>query len=228
MRFYPLVEIKNHSTILPDTEIHAAIPAFQHQVSYDFRPYWDSWARIVFTDKNVAPIAGAWQIVIFDDSDQAGALGYHDYVPGNGAVPTAKVFAKTDAEYHLSWSVTLSHELLEMLADPYIMLGAQVTDTEWYGYEICDPVEDDSLGYFSGINTVLVSNFILPQWFIPGSVGLVDCRGELSKPLDLTPGGYASIYTSGKGWGQIQMQHGNLVPVTLEKDNPRFRVRGNG
>ena len=53
-----------------------------------------------------------------DDSDQAGALGYHDLT--SAGLPMGKVFARTDLQNNLSWTVTVSHELLEILGDPMI------------------------------------------------------------------------------------------------------------
>ena len=53
-----------------------------------------------------------------DNPDQAGALGYHEIT--SQGTPLGKVFAKLDLQSGASWTVTLSHELLEMLADPWI------------------------------------------------------------------------------------------------------------
>jgi len=50
--------------------------------------------------------------VILDDSDQAGALGYHDLT--SDGLPIGKVFAASDLKAGTSWTVTASHELLEM------------------------------------------------------------------------------------------------------------------
>lgn len=63
---------------------------------------------------------GSWWLGIFDDSDVPGALGYHDVT--NEGLPLGKVFAGTDIKYEANWTVALSHELLEMLADPEIDL----------------------------------------------------------------------------------------------------------
>jgi hypothetical protein len=102
-----------------------------------------------------------FQIVLTDDPDQAGALGYHE-MTRNGT-PLGKVFAGLDIRSGSSWTVTLSHELLEMLADPWINWCAEGSDGRIYALEVCDAVESDSLGY--EIDGVLVSDFIGP----PGS-----------------------------------------------------------
>lgn len=143
-----------------------------------------------------------------DTSDQAGALGYHDLTPAGN--PIAKVFAKDDQKYGLSLSVTLSHELLEMLVDPYIQncVFDQTSDTEGtlYSYEVCDAPEDDSFGYL--INGVLVSDFVFPTWFesgrAPNSVRF-DFKNVIKAPLTLAPGGYIGKFVVGPnstGWTQ--------------------------
>jgi hypothetical protein len=225
MRIYPIVSVTNNSSVLTDDNVKQIIAALQYQISYHFKPFWDSGANLRFTGKNAFP--NTWELAFLDDSDQAGALGYHEL----SDYPVAKVFAKTDQQYSLSPSVTASHEILEMLADPYVNLAAQTSDTEFYGYEVGDPVEADALGYNINVGTkaapieILVSDFILPRWFVPGSPGKYDYKEHLSSPLEVAEGGYCSIFTSGSGWGQFQRKAGILAQVPLEKDNPRFRDR---
>ena len=218
------IAIENQSSVLTDEEVQAAIPALQHQVSYDFKPYWNEGARLVWVPSGSAPPtgAGAWVLSILDDSDQAGALGYHDVTADN--TPLMKVFAKTDQDNGLSWTVTASHEILEALADPWISAAWQTSNTEFVALEVGDPVEADELGYT--INGVLVSDFILPAWYVSGlNVPKYDFADHLSGPLQVAPGGYVSIFVSCKGWTQKQMRDGELVDVEREADDPRFRDR---
>jgi hypothetical protein len=112
----------NESTVLTDVQVKAAIPALQKQVSRDFAPVWGVDADPSFVQKTVPVPPQTWLIGVFDNSDQAGALGYHDLTE-NG-LPLAKVFAGSDIQYKSSWTVTASHELLEMLGDPDINLDA--------------------------------------------------------------------------------------------------------
>ena len=44
--------------------------------------------------------------------------------------------------------------------------------------ELCDPVEDDSLAYSK--NGVMVSDFVTPKYFVPGSAGPWDFGEHLS------------------------------------------------
>lgn len=196
MRIY----VENVSTMLTDAEVVDALPAFRRQ-TYHVREWWRTSVEDIIFGK--PPVEDAWQIVIADDSDQAGALGYHDFTPGGR--PIAYVFAKTDQQYGASWTVTLSHELCEMIADPWISAAMQATNTRFYALELCDPVEDDSLGYtikVPGHQPVLVSNFVTPNWFVPGSPKAYDYKGDCTKPLQVLSGGYAYYYENGQ-WQSI-------------------------
>ena len=121
------IAVENKSTVLTDPQVQAAIPALQQQVSYHFKPYWNEGARLVFVPAGSVPPIGSWVLSILDDSDQAGALGYHDVTKDN--TPLLKVFAKTDQENGLSWTVTASHEILEAIADPWISSAWQTSST---------------------------------------------------------------------------------------------------
>jgi hypothetical protein len=198
------IAIKNLSSVISDDEVAHATPAFQKQLSRDFSSTWGIDGTLTFVKRGGKMPAGAWLLGIFDDADQAGALGYHD-LTRTGA-PLGKVFAKTTKRYGGSWTVTFSHELLEMVTDPNINLCAFDEQAgRLYAYEVCDAVEDDSLAY--EIDGVKVSDFVLPGWFEP----LHASRGEhfafkskVKAPFDLLPGGYISYYDlSGGGWQQL-------------------------
>ena len=137
--------------------------------------------------------------------------------------PDAFILAKVDKQYGLSWTVTFTHELLEMLADPYISSAWQFSDTEFWGQEVCDAVEDDSLGYeikIDGYPPVLVTDFQLPHWFIPGSAPKYDYRNHCVQPGEILKGGYMSVFVSGKGWTERKNFDG-LVKETVVDDRSR-------
>jgi len=186
----------NESTVLKDSDVKAAIAPLQTQVTRDFAPVWGVDADVAFFPKGTQPPAKTWQIGMFDNSDQAGALGYHDLTPDG--LPLGKVFAKTDQEYKSQWTVTASHELLEMLGDPDINLYGLWQDgwvITFYAYEVCDACEADKYGY--KINGVLVSDFVYPSWFEgfrkKGSTQF-DFGNQIQEPFQLLEGGYAAIY----------------------------------
>src|SRR5262249_52494184 len=141
----PMIAVTNASTCLSDEQVEAVLPSLQKQVSNDFRAYWDLDCTLSFLPNNQSLTPGWWQIVVLDDPDQAGALGYHELTI-QGA-PFEKSFAKPDLESGPSGTATLSHELLEMLADPWINWCAIGRDSKIYALEVSDAVEADNLGY---------------------------------------------------------------------------------
>jgi hypothetical protein len=216
------ISVINESTVVPDAEVAPVIAALQKQVTNEFRPVWGVDAELTIVPKNSQPPGGSWWLVILDDSDQAGALGYHDLT--SEGLPIGKVFAGSDIKAGTSWTVTASHELLEMLADPKINLTVFVhndnTTGVLYSYEVCDACEDDSFGY--QIDTVLVSDFVYPAWFegfrAEGSVQF-DRMNKIQNPLQLLAGGYIGIFdvSSGSGW---QQQTAEKRPTSLKFRGP--------
>lgn len=216
----PVIAITNESTVLTDDEVKAVIPALQHQVSLDFRAYWNIDATLVFLPKGQSLIAGWWQIVVLDDPDMAGALGYHEM--SSVGTPLGKIFAKLDKDNGYSWTVTLSHELLEMLGDPDIDTAKQGQDGRFYALEVCDAVEADNLGY--EIDGFLVSDFVTPRWF-NDYVGddRYSFRKTVTKPLQLAPGGYISVVNNGN-WTQITAQQApHAMTPTVQPGSRRAR-----
>lgn len=201
----PLIAVKNLSTVIKDAELQAAVPAFQTQVSRDFvGSGWGLDATLQFFGKKEKVPAKAWLLGVFDNADQAGALGYHDLT--KSGQPTGKVFAETTLKDGGLWTVTFSHELLEIIADPNINLCAFDEEARrLYAYEVCDAVEADSLGY--KIDGVTVSDFVLPGWFEPSHVTKGEAfafKSKVKKPFELLPGGYIGYYDlAGGGWQQL-------------------------
>ena len=215
------IAVLNSSTVLKDDQIKPVVAALQKQVHNDWAPVWGNDADLSFVPTGTQPAAGSWWLVILDDSDQAGALGYHDLT--TEGLPLGKVFANSDLTAGLQWSVTASHELLEMLGDPDINLSALVqTDATQggtlYAYEVCDACEGDQFGYV--IDGVTVSDFVHPTWFesfrSPGIVQF-DQGKHITAPFQLLPGGYigALDIAAGTGWHQL----------TAESTGARYAMR---
>ena len=199
--------------MVTDAEVQAVVPALQKQVGADFAPAWGIDADLRFIAKGNKPATGEWWLVILDNSDQAGALGYHDLTAQG--LPLGKVFAKTDKQYGEQWTVTVSHELLEMLGDPNINLTVFEEDGNGgrlYAYEVCDACEDEKFGY--RIDGVLLSDFVYPAWFEsfrkPGT--RFDHLKKVKKPLQLLGGGYIGVYDvrAGSGWTQLTAEKANF------------------
>jgi hypothetical protein len=225
------ISVINESTVLSDAEVAPVVAALQKQVTNDFRPVWGTDAELTIVPKGAPPPNGSWWLVLLDDSDQANALGYHDLT--TDGLPIGKVFAASDLKAGTSWSVTASHELLEMLGDPNINLTVFVQNSNaaglLYAYEVCDACEDDSLGY--NIDNILLSDFVYPSWFesfrSEGSTQF-DRMNKIQNPFQLLLGGYIGTFnvTSGSGWSQTtaekrptNLQNRGVVGTRRERRN---------
>lgn len=230
------IAVLNPSTVVSDAEVQAVLPALQTQVSRDFASAWGTDAQLRFVPKSERPAAAEWWLAVLDDSDQAGALGYHDVT--QDGLPLGKVFAKTDKQYGESWTCTASHELLEMLADPAINLTVfeqEAHGGRLYAMEVCDACEAEDFAY--EIDGVLVSDFVYPAWFqsFRKAHGTrFDHMGHIGKPFELIKGGYIGVYdvTQGNGWRQITADRENFrarAPVGSRRERraipPAQRLR---
>lgn len=184
----PQIVLVNQSSMdIPIAQLTEVARALQSQVDNDFAPAWNVQA-VVSALAHSAPIPAAnWPIKLLDQP-QAG-LGVHLDDKGS---PFAEVQAND------TWSLTASHELLEMLVDPLgqrFLLGPDIdpaSDGHQVNYlvEVCDPCEVDSYQ----IGTVTVSDFVLPAYYnsaTPPGVP-VDHLGMLRMPFDVPSGCYLS------------------------------------
>jgi hypothetical protein len=195
-----LIRIVNQSTVASDADVATSVAAVQRQANEHLAPAWGVTARLLVATNTYA--GGGEVIHILDNSDQADALGYHER--DTLGVPTGFVFAKTAISAGMDWRVTLSHELLEQLVDPYLCLTSLA---KWAGknallaLEVCDPVEADVYQ----IDGVPVSNFVFPLWFSPDprpSWAKLDYLGNVTSPQQLTKGGYVSYAYNLTNWRQ--------------------------
>src|SRR5579884_2751040 len=229
------VAVINESTAVTDADMPAVVAALQKQVSSEFAAAWGIDAALHWIPKEIQPNQAFWQLVILDDSDQADALGYHETTADG--LPLGKVFARTTLQDGGQWSVTASHELLEMLADPEINLSVFVQDGatsgRLYAYEVCDPVENDV--YL--IDGIAVSDFVLPSWFEPATAGVTppapfDFLKQLRAPLPaLLPGGYIGVFNvgDGSGWTQVtdmRARARHMLPPAGSRRHRRMLPRG--
>jgi len=191
------IAIVNQSHTITDAQVAAAAVDLNTQIQRDVGPAWNVSGAVFACVRGIAPPPGAAQVLVLDDSDQPGALGYHSVTPQGR--PIAKVFAHTDQLHGLSWTVTTSHEVVEMIVDPLCVQAAQIGQSSFAAWEACDPCEADRFGYLIG--TTHVSDFVLPAWFTRGP-GPYDFGHHITAPLSLLPGGYMSVWAPGAGWTQ--------------------------
>jgi hypothetical protein len=177
---------ESNSVGLPDvTRVSAAL---QKQVTRDLAPIWDVSATVdAFAKLEDVPL-GYWPIMIRDNIGFR-AAGIHLDKDGQ---PFALVTAGDD------WSLTASHETLEMLVDPFgnrVIAGDSPKSDQGrveFLVEICDPSESAEFGYT--VNGVLVSDFYTPAYFDPIQAPGVrySFTGALTEPRQVVSGGYLS------------------------------------
>jgi len=197
----PQIALMNELTAISDADVQKMLPAFDQQWNKDLAPIWGvDPASFAFVPKGRMPASGAWWLVFFDNSDQAGALAYHDLT--NEGLPISKVFVKTLNADNASVSVGATHELCEMAVDPWLNSAYQDAKGVFWAGEICDPVESDEYGY--KIGDVLVTDFITPGWYAyQHANGSIDLKGHAHKAFAILAGGYAQKFDPRHGWVQV-------------------------
>ena len=134
------------------------------------------------------------------DTDQPGALGYHD--------PTRviKVFPLLDTLDNAA--VTIGHEVFEWLSDEDCQTVVIGPDGKLRLREAGDPVEADSYKVtVSSGATVLMSNFVGIDYFSGGAAGEIpryDFLGLVRSPGEIRSGGYQTFYDPSAGYTQQQ------------------------
>lgn len=174
--------------------------ALQKQAVRDLGPLWNVAATVdAFQALEDVPL-DYWPVVIRDDIDYAGAAGIHLDEDGQ---PFALVTASDDEDV---WSLTASHEVIEMLVDPFgnrLVAGDSPKPDQGrvqFLVEACDPSEDRRYAY--SVNGVLVSDFYTPHYFDPVAAPGVrySYTGALTAPRQVLVGGYLS-------WQDLQTRH---------------------
>lgn len=195
------------------SDLTTVAAALQQQVTRDFSPIWGIDAIVSgFNSLDDVPL-GYWPVILETDIGVGGAAGVHQ---DNNNQPFALV------QYDDGWSLTTSHETLEMLADPSgnrLQTGQSVKDGQGqveYLVEVCDPCEDQSFAYT--INGVTVSDFYTPHFFDPVQSDSVSYSftGAIQAPLQVLLNGYLSWHNpSDDTWWQEQMFNGQQTIVDL-------------
>ena len=110
LRQIALVSESDHISASDVAKVSAAL---QKQATRDLVQFWDLKATVdAFPKLEDVPI-GYWPIIVMDDIHTSGAAGVHEDKNGQ---PFALVTASDQLD---SWSLTASHELIEMLVDPF-------------------------------------------------------------------------------------------------------------
>jgi hypothetical protein len=189
------VALVDTSGTVDSADLAEVAGALNEQVQADFAPVWKVAATVGAYAK--AP-AGTWRIELDRDIGQPGALGYHDD-------DHHQPFAKVDVDAG-QWTITASHELLEMLGDPWgNRLHSAAALPGWQGsskrvrylLELCDPCE----AFSYPVGGVELSDFLVPAFYRSSrrAVAGYSHLGKLTEPLEVAEGGYITFIDPATG-----------------------------
>jgi len=194
------VALVTEESAIPMSELSAVAAALQKQASRDFGPLWKAESTVTaFQTLEQLPL-DYWPVIIKDDIGDPTAAGYHDDQHGQ---PFSLV------QYSQGWTLTASHEVLEMLGDPFgrRLIAGQSPKTGQgrvrFLVEVCDPCEADDFSY--SVNGIKVSDFYTPHYFDPVTSASVrySYTGAITAPRTVLRGGYLSWHDSAtNAWWQ--------------------------
>jgi len=214
-----------------DAELHRVVRAVNRQIEQDFEPYWSFGAQLRIEGKtgrgkdkdkdkvNQADMRGDAILYLRGRTKMDDADGYHD--KHFSGIPYGFVFLELSRKLKEPWTVTLSHEALELLGDPEANLLVQGPHPEhprrkvFHWFEMCDAVQAESYA----IDGIQVSNFVLPLFFTSGDeyggrndfLGTVK-MGKTLRSFSANPGGYIGFFDPTAG------EHGDDVTWYAKND----------
>lgn len=190
------IAVIHKSETVSRAEVAQWVAACQIQLTRDFAPVWGYGAEVYLLPQGERAPDSDWQMFIADHAEGEGYLGYHDR--DSTGWPRGFVYVETTKANGGKPSVTFSHEVLEMVLDPWLWAAAVTPNPKMQAVsvEACDAVEADEYE----INSIAVSNFVLPAWFDEQGQAPFDFLRKLKAPFTLTPGGYVIAWTARKGW----------------------------
>jgi hypothetical protein len=205
-----VISLVNHTGgEIADEDVQRVVRAVNRQIAGDFAPYWSLGATLRLEGRagrqpsrqSLADMRGDAVLYLWNRADVDGALGYHDL--NHRGIPFGVVFTALSEQAGEHWSVTLSHEALELIADPesnLLAMGphpAHPGRDVFHWYEMCDAVQDERYQ----LDGVDVSNFVLPLYFTGGDEtgGRNDFLGrrhggKTLRSFGVNPGGYVGFF----------------------------------
>jgi hypothetical protein len=181
------IAVINQCSHLDAGAVARAAGAVQQQVTADFGPAWNVAATVTAFPTLQDMPDGYWPVVIRDIL-ATGDMGAHLTEAGD------KPFALV-AFSGSHWTITLSHEILEMLAD---YLGTEwipgpsprgETESVQFLLEVCDPCQSDSCAYTIN-GDQWVSDFVTRDFYTGSGPGTYTFRGSIANPRTVARGGY--------------------------------------
>jgi hypothetical protein len=192
--------------------------AVQKQVNDHFGPVWGVQAAVDALASLADIPPNTWPVVIRDNIgiNEAGVHwnDTHDK-------PFALVTFREGDRPEEGWQPTVSHEVLEMLADPFgkeFRNGPSLRPKQGpvdYLVEVCDPCQAPDFVYF--VDDIPVSDFVLPAYYTAFTAGTYSHAGHITQPREVLAGGYLS-------WRDLLT--GNWTQFVISKAGAEFRDLG--
>ncbi|MDQ6943456.1 MAG: hypothetical protein M3169_13200 [Candidatus Eremiobacteraeota bacterium] len=184
----------------------------------DLSPLWHVDGTVTaFASVDDVPLRH-WPIFLKESVRDPGLVGFHLDAHNQ---PYALVL------FDESWTMTLSHEILEMLVDPSgnrLVPGPSVDPKHphhrvRYLLELCDPCEDSAFSYT--IDGVVVSDFITPHYHDPQDTtgARYSFTGTIRSPREVLRNGYLTWQDPVLGeWFQLSVVQRHTIrklgPIT--------------
>ena len=202
-----IISVINHAfATVTDAKLQQVLRAVNRQIEGDYAPYWSLGATLRLegrsgkqpSKQSLSDMRGDAVLYVWDSVDVDDALGYHD--TNHRGIPYGFVFTELSRQMGEPWSVTLSHEALELIGDPEVnllVMGPHPRDLGrdvFHWYEMCDAVQAETYE----IDSIEVSNFVLPLYFTVDSkkgsrndfFATTSSDGSRLPSFGLNPGGY--------------------------------------
>jgi hypothetical protein len=194
---------------IKDATLLAVIRVINRQLAEDFAPNWGFGAQLRLEGKtgrgkgiDPADMRGDAILYVRNVVKVSDVEGYHDrHFLG---IPYGVVFLELSKKLKEDWTVTLSHEALELTGDPennLLVQGPHPSKPKvqvFHWYEMCDAVQDETYE----IEHVKVSNFVLPLYFTSSDerggrndfLGTITKEGKTLRSFSVNPGGYIGFF----------------------------------
>jgi hypothetical protein len=214
------IVLVSETQFVPLSDLSKVSTAVQKQVHDHFGPAWGVQAAIdpLASLADIPP--DSWPVVIRDNSG-INEAGVHWNATGDK--PFALVTFREGDGPEDGWQPSVSHEVLEMLADPFgkefrtapsLRPGQGPVE---YLVEVCDPCQASAYVYW--VDDIPVSDFVLPDYYTAFTPGTYSYARNITKPREVLPGGYVS-------WRDLLAPTPQWTQFVVSKAGPEFRDLG--
>lgn len=223
-QFHANVEIVLEPNLIDPAEARAVAAALQTQIVRDFSRIWPGTATVTVHEGTNLPGPDVWPIYVVSNLGADGYCGYHTT---DLKQPSARVIGDAN------WSVSASHECLEMLVDPHgcALLSApgllddgadDPSRTVQYLIEACDPVEGFSYPIQEG-SSIRVADFCTPPYYLDHTArqGVpYSFRSNITAPRQIASKGYLTWFEADKRCRRMNRFYNDKLSVETVNGSP--------